>query len=157
MGCPASPLSVVKLLLQDFVVLFLSAQVFQYGIDLEGILLLIGQADQCLTLMVLHFLQQRVLFCKLGNPLFGNTQLLLEHCNSPVAGWNVGLVCIRVLHSSEGARHTWFLCLDATCDLYLVVYDLLTQSLYFGIFLVNDLLQLSVDVDLFLHLCSILV
>ena len=32
-GCPAGPLSVVKLLLQDFVVLFLSAQVFQNSID----------------------------------------------------------------------------------------------------------------------------
>ena len=107
--------------------------------------------------MVLHFLQQCVLFCQLCNSLFRNSQLLLQHCNSSVTCWNVGFMGIWILCPHKCTWHTRLLCLDTTGALYLVVYNLLTKLLDLSILLVNDLLQFSVDINLFLHFCSILV
>lgn len=57
----------------------------------------------------------------------------------------------------ERTWYAWLLCLDAACSLDLICNNLFTQLLNLCIFLIDYLLKLSIDINLFLHLCSILI
>ena len=64
---------------------------------------------------------------------------------------------MRRILTHERTWYTWLLCLDTACSLNLIRNYLLTQLLNLCIFLIDYLLKLSIDINLFLHLCSVLI